>query len=63
MDKFTYSKRILSLEEARIKIAITNKVIKEKNINKQTEKVLKELKKLTNMITNHFVKVQHNGLH
>ena len=63
MDKFTYSKRILSLEEARIKIAITNKVIKEKNINKQTEKVLKELKKLTNMVTNHFVKVQHNGLH
>ena len=63
MNELAYSKIILNLEEARSKIANLNQNKTNDKIRQQTNKVLNELEKLSNLVTSHFVQVQHNDHH
>ena len=71
MQPTEYAPIILKIQETKRIIAntfkelatIEPKIENLKKIKSQREKLLKELEEYSTLVTNHFVKVQHNGRH
>ena len=63
MNEVQYARIILDLERARGFVSILIRDNINKDINEQTKKAVKEIEKLSIMVTSHYLQVQRNGHH